>query len=63
MDAFFDEADAADAAEHHGMSRPIARMKGSGPKKIAQNNGVRIFNSDDFEEAAFLAPMDGMQVD
>lgn len=64
MDAFFDEADAIDAAAGHGdTSRPIARMKGSASRKSVQNNVVRILDADDFEEAAFLAPMDGMEVD
>lgn len=63
MDAFFDEADAADAAEYHDTNRPIARMKGTGPKKNTRNSVVRILDTDDFEEAAFLAPLDGMETD
>lgn len=67
MDAFFEEANAADADADAGacldISRPIARIKGSAPRKSAQTNVVRIFGTDDFEEAAFLAPIDGMEVD
>lgn len=63
MDAFFDEADAMDAATYRDTQRPIARMKGSAPSKVAQHSAVRILDADDFEEAAFLAPMDGMEVD
>lgn len=66
MDAFFDEADAAEAAARtisRDIIRPIARMKGSAPEKTTENNNVRIFDTDDFEEAAFLAPINGMEVD
>ncbi|CZT20061.1 uncharacterized protein RCC_05918 [Ramularia collo-cygni] len=63
MDAFFDQVAAGDAAAHRDIARPIARLKGSSPTKTAQNSVVRILDVDDFEEAAFLAPIEGMEVD
>lgn len=60
MDAYFDEPEAAGLFSQQAIpsARPLAKMKGT----PAQRGGVRIFGTDDFEEAGFLVP-DGMEVD
>jgi hypothetical protein len=65
IDAFFDEVEAQNAAEAVEQQmvrddRPIARMKGKSnlPDKGRSAGAVRVVGEDDFEEAAFLAPMD-----
>lgn len=64
MDAYFDEMEAAETAEQNVMSinRPMARMKPT-LRKAATDGMVRIVGENDFEEAAFLAPLDGMDLD
>ena len=64
LDAYFDEVEDLKSAEQLSShsERPFARMKGSG-MKAASEGPVRIVGEDDFEEAAFLAPLDGMDVD
>ena len=59
MDAFFDQQEDDDMAmaQQSASARPIARLKGT-TQKVPQQHGVRIFGSDDFEEAPFLMPMD-----
>ncbi|SMR46725.1 unnamed protein product [Zymoseptoria tritici ST99CH_1E4] len=57
MDAFF-----AEEMTETREERPIARMK-SGRKVGGGGGVVRIVNEDDFEEASFLAPVEGMEVD
>jgi hypothetical protein len=65
IDAFFDEVEVQNAAEAVEQQmvrddRPIARMKGKSnlPDKGRSAGAVRVVGEDDFEEAAFLAPMD-----
>jgi hypothetical protein len=64
MDAFFDEMDAVKEER-----RPIARMRSANVAPGGKMGGaaaVRIVHGgdvDDFEEAAFLAPVEGMDVD
>ncbi|KAK5166629.1 uncharacterized protein LTR77_008173 [Saxophila tyrrhenica] len=60
MDAFFDEVEVAEAMEQQALpaGRPMANLKGT-----ASGGAVRIVGGDDFEEAGFLAPLDGMEVD
>ena len=64
MDAIFDNVEAADLAAQQmpPSSRPIARMKPT-VQKPRLDRLVRIAGDDDFEEAAFLAAEDGMEVD
>ncbi|EME47147.1 hypothetical protein DOTSEDRAFT_69190 [Dothistroma septosporum NZE10] len=59
MDAFFDEQEDECMAvtQRHAVVRPIARLKGTS-WKVQQQHGVRIFGSDDFEDAPFLMPME-----
>ncbi|KAK3725472.1 hypothetical protein LTR37_000442 [Vermiconidia calcicola] len=63
MDAYFDQVEAVEMDEQLPQSiRPRARMKGT--KKITPyGSEVHIAGEDDFEEAAFLAPLDGMELD
>lgn len=64
MDDFFDEIEADNGVTTLAASkaRPMAPMKGSSQKAMS-NSSVRIFGSDDFEEASFLAPLDSMELD
>ncbi|KAK4631922.1 hypothetical protein CLAFUW4_02378 [Fulvia fulva] len=59
MDKFFDEQGDEDMAisQQNTAARPIARLKGT-TRKVQQQHGVRIFGSDDFDEAPFLMPME-----
>lgn len=59
-DAILDEMEASEGQVAQRM-RPMARMK-STPKNAVQSQGVRIFGNDDFEDAAFLVPDDGMDM-
>ncbi|CAK3858923.1 Hypothetical predicted protein [Lecanosticta acicola] len=60
-DAILDEMEAADG--HMSQpARPMARMKSS-TQKTVQSHGVRIFGSDDFEEATFLVPEEDMDME
>ena len=59
IDAFFDEIETEEVDERQmgQVERPIARMKrASGKARVG--GPVRVVGEDDFEEAAFLAPMD-----
>ncbi|KAF7195693.1 hypothetical protein HII31_03011 [Pseudocercospora fuligena] len=57
MDAFFDESEDA-VSQEPDAPRPIARMR-SRTRKNNSSNFVQIMNDNgDFEEAAFLMPMD-----
>jgi hypothetical protein len=58
MDVFFDEMDAEDEQQRSAPTRPIARMRGCVNRKT-----VQVVGEDDFEDADFLAPLDGMEVD
>ena len=62
IDAYFDGIGADEAAEQQMMreGRRIAKMKGRSdwPGKGRPAGAVRVVGVDDFEEAAFLAPMD-----
>ncbi len=60
MDAYFDKAEAAESFSQQALpsTRPLAKMKGT----TNHQSAVRIFGTDDFEEAGFLVP-DGMEVD
>lgn len=64
MDALFDDSGDAEKTEvsMHRTDRPIASMKSS-LRKGRTNGVVRVVGEDDFDEAAFLAPPDGMDVD
>ncbi|KAK3704977.1 hypothetical protein LTR37_013494 [Vermiconidia calcicola] len=63
MDAYFGQVEAVEMDEQLPQSiRPIARMKGT-EKTTTNGTEVRIAGEDDFEEAAFLAPLDGMELD
>jgi hypothetical protein len=59
IDAFFDEIETEEVEERQMVQgdRPIARMKRSS-NKASMGGPVRIVGENDFEEAAFLAPMD-----
>lgn len=61
LDAFFNDVDEDSVAQYSRevSKRPIAKMKGS--KKAEQGAPSSVGN--DFEEAAFLSPLDGMDVD
>lgn len=64
MDDYFDEVDSLDVSKsgYGGAERPMARLKGA-MKGTASAVTVRGVGDDDFEEAGFLAPRDGMDVD
>lgn len=60
LDAYFDDIDAEQT--NNPTARPFARMKQQG-KKEGQAAAVRLPGGNDFEDAVFLAPADGMDVD
>lgn len=62
LDAYFDDMDATEQAEQPKYSRPMARIK-SALRKAATDGMVGVVGGDDFEEAAFLAPPVGMDLD
>ena len=59
IDAYFDELEADEAVEQQMVrdDRPIASMKGKSDKG-RPTGAVRVVGEDDFEDAAFLAPME-----
>lgn len=64
LDAYFDDVEALERDECRTQvsNRPMARMKGT---KAANGTGasIAIAIADDFEEADFLSPGEGMDVD
>ena len=64
IDEYFDEMEDAESVEQPipPANRTKARMK-SMLRKAATDGVVRIVGEDDFEEASFLEPPDGMDVD
>lgn len=64
LDAYFDVDVATEpaAASMPGGVRPMARMKPS-LRKAGTDGMVRVVREDDFDEAAFLVPPDGMDMD
>ena len=66
LDAYFDddEWEEPEAVTTNDMRavRPMARMKASLQKAVT-DGGVSVVRGDDFDEAAFLVPPDGMDTD
>ena len=57
LDAYFDGMDSLEEAP---QSRPIAKLKGT---KGSSRVGGPVVIADDFEDANFLSPVDGMELD